>query len=78
VLVIHYEDFLRDSDKPMRMVPTLTDKKARQFLEAIEKETAPREESLEGPDPCGCGPCGDAWSMPLPGEWLRFHVRRDE
>jgi len=74
VLVIHYEDFLRDSGEPLRMVPTLTDKKARRFLEAVEREAAGREPSLRGPDPCGCGPCGAAWSMPLPGEWLRFRV----
>jgi hypothetical protein len=77
VMVIHYEDFLRESGKPMRMVPTLTDKKARRFLEAVESETAPWEALLVGPEPCGCGPCGGAWSMPLPGEWLRFRVQRE-
>ncbi len=25
-----------------------------------------------GPDSDVCGPSGDAWTMPLPGEWLRF------
>jgi hypothetical protein len=78
VMAMHYEDFLRDPEKPMRMVPTLTDKKARQFLEVIEAETATWGGSHLGPDPCGCGPCGDAWSMPLPGEWLRFHVGAGE
>jgi len=78
VLAIHYEDFLRDPDKPIRMVPTLTDKTARQFLEAVEAATSAPERSLQGPDPCGCGPCGDAWSMPLPGEWLRFRVASDD
>jgi hypothetical protein len=74
VLVIHYEDFLRKPGKPMRFVPTLTDKGARQFLEAVEGEMAHRSASVDGPDPCGCGPCGEAWSMPLPGEWLRFRI----
>ena len=78
VLAIHYEDFLRDPDKPMRMVPTLTDKTARQFLEAVEAATSAPERPLRGPEPCGCGPCCDAWSMPLPGEWLRFRVAPDD
>ena len=43
-------------------------------LQTVEGETASRRETLDGPDPCGCGPCGDAWSMPLPGEWLRFSI----
>ena len=72
VIATHYEDFMRQRDEPLRFVATLTDARANQFLRNVAREMARPIHQPSGPDPCGCGPCGEAWSMPLPGEWLRF------
>jgi hypothetical protein len=71
-MVIHYEDFLRPRGTPLRFVPLLTDRRAADFLGSVRDEMAGDNHAVRGPNPCCCGPCGPAWSMPLPGEWLRF------
>jgi hypothetical protein len=78
VLVIHYEDFFRSRDKPVRFVPRLTNNRANRFMERLRDEVSRSEhESLE-PAPAPCGPGGPAWTLPLPGEWLRFRVQSDD
>jgi len=74
VLVLHYEDFFRTLDRPLRFVGALTDRRAATFLEAVRVEMALPRHAPAGPEPFACGPGGSAWSMPLPGEWLRFRT----
>ena len=71
-LTIHYEDFLRSAEEPLRFVRSLTDARFDRMLERIENATQGRA----GTSPATpiCGPSGDRWSMPLPGEWLGFDV----
>ena len=68
VLIIHYEDFLRPRDKPLRFSPFLTDKRANRFMELAERAISENDLDPSGPDPCTCGPCGEAWTLPLPGD----------
>jgi hypothetical protein len=77
VVAVHYEDFLRPRTAPLRFAPTLTDGRANRFLELAREALAAVPGAPAGPDPCPCGPCGPAVSMPLPGEWLRFPLRAD-
>jgi glyoxylase-like metal-dependent hydrolase (beta-lactamase superfamily II) len=72
VLVTHHDDFFRSLDRPQRFVATLTDRRAARFLEIVRNEMALARHAPAGPDPAICGPGGAAWSMPLPGDWLRF------
>lgn len=72
VLVTHYEDFFRPREKTLRFVALLSDRRANRFLERTKTEMSRPRHRAQGPDPCTCGPCGPGWSMPLPGEWLRF------
>ncbi len=72
VLVTHYEDFFRPLDRPLRFVGALTDSRAATFLEDVRVEMALASHASAGPEPTICGPASSAWSMPLPGEWLRF------
>lgn len=73
VLVTHYEDFFRDPQKPLRFVPLLTDRLANEFLGRVRKSLAGTQTA--GPVDRVCGPSSAAATMPLPGEWLRFHPR---
>jgi hypothetical protein len=73
-MITHYEDFLRPSDEPLRFVATLTDERVDGFIEAVVEGMSRSAAEPVGPVPCTCGPCGPAWSMPLPGEWLRFET----
>jgi hypothetical protein len=73
VLVTHYEDFFRDPQKPLRFVPLLTDRLANEFLGRV--RTALAGTQTAGPVDSVCGPSSIAATMPLPGEWLRFHPR---
>jgi hypothetical protein len=75
VLVTHYEDFLHPRDEPLRFVATLTNERADEFLSVVADGVSHAPHEPRGPEPCCCGPCGPAWSMPLPGEWLRFRTR---
>jgi hypothetical protein len=72
VLVTHYEDFFRPQRQPLRFAPLLTDRRAAAFMARVagEMSRAPRE-ALAPADPV-CGPAAALWSLPLPGEWLRF------
>lgn len=72
VLVTHYEDFLRGGDKPVRFVPLLTNGLANRYLTTV--ETRLRQDGRVSRGPVGrvCGPSGAEWTMPLPGETLRF------
>jgi L-ascorbate metabolism protein UlaG (beta-lactamase superfamily) len=74
VLVTHYEDFFRSREKPLRFVARLTDRRADRFMERVRSEMSHPRHETAGPQPCTCGPCGEAWSVPLPGEWLRFRA----
>jgi hypothetical protein len=73
VLVTHYEDFFRDPQKPLRFVPLLTDRLANEFLGRVRTSLAGIE--TVGPVDPVCGPSSPTATMPLPGEWLRFHPR---
>jgi hypothetical protein len=80
-LVIHYEDFFRPVLKPngesngVRLIPTLAGAPAEDFLRAV-------SEAIVDPDRRYCqrgsaveGLCGDAFTVPLPGEWLVVDTR---
>jgi len=72
VLAIHYEDFFRSTLMPTRFVGSFTDRRANRFMEMVAKAMSRASERPAGPSPLACGPCCDRWTMPLPGEWLRF------
>ena len=73
VLATHYEDFFRRSDRPTRFVSVLSRSKAEDFLRAL--ATAGPPTSPRPAENRLCGPSTDAWTMALPGEWLRFSTR---
>lgn len=73
-LIGHYEDFMRSAEKPVRFVALLRNGRANDFMEDVKTEMQRPEHAPAGPEPCVCGPCGEAWSMPLPGEWMRFET----
>jgi hypothetical protein len=73
VLAIHYEDFFRPATMPLRFVGGCTDRRANRFMELVEQAMSRASERPAGPDPLALGPGCDRWTMPLPGEWLRFH-----
>jgi hypothetical protein len=72
VLAIHYEDFFRPAERPLRFVRSLTDARVDRMLERIENVTRDRVGAT--PMTPICGPSGERWSMPLPGEWLGFDI----
>jgi L-ascorbate metabolism protein UlaG (beta-lactamase superfamily) len=72
VLAIHYEDFFRSLDAPLRFVPLLTNGRANRFLERVEESVPLR--GRRPPLPPVCGPSGPAVTMAVPGEWLRFRA----
>jgi hypothetical protein len=72
VLVTHYEDFFRDTRKPVRFVFPLTSGAADRFLVRTRAALAGGE--TKGPEGTVCGPSGPAFTMPMPGEWIRFEV----
>jgi hypothetical protein len=80
-LVVHYEDFFRPilkadgSSNGVRLIPTLAGAPAEEFLEAVTG-------AVVNPDPRYCaepsdleGLCNDAFTLPLPGEWLLVDTR---
>jgi hypothetical protein len=75
VLTIHYEDFFRPADEPLRFVRSLSDARVDTLLERIETVTRGRVGSV--PVASICGPSGNRWALPLPGEWLGFDVPED-
>lgn len=74
-LMTHYEDFFRPSDRPLRFVPMLTDRRANALLGMVRDAVAPN--GAVGPASEVCGPGDDGWTMPLPGAWLRFPTDPD-
>jgi hypothetical protein len=72
VLIAHYEDFFQDRAYPVRFVFPLTNFLANRFL-ARTREALGKQE-IVGPGPEGkvCGPSSPDYTMPMPGEWLRF------
>lgn len=75
VLMTHYEDFFRPRDKPLRFVAFLTDDRANALVAQVRATLA--EHATKGPLDPVCGPGDDGWTMPLPGEWLRFATEDD-
>ncbi|HEY0553395.1 MAG TPA: hypothetical protein VGG20_03960 [Thermoanaerobaculia bacterium] len=75
VLVTHYDDFFRPQDRTVRFVGLLTDAKVERYLGTICAELGCEGSSGAGPTGQVCGPSGPRWTMPLPGEWMRFAVR---
>jgi hypothetical protein len=73
-LITHYEDFFRATDKSLRFVPTLTDAKANRFMDELREEMRRPVHRTAGSRSPMCGPASDAWSMPLPGEWMVFRA----
>lgn len=73
-LVAHQEDFFRSAEKPTRFVPLLTRRRAESFLRKIAAAREPPG-GWKGPEEAVCGPSQKAYSMVLPGEWLRFRGR---
>jgi hypothetical protein len=80
-LVIHYEDFFRPvlradgTSNGVRLIPTLAGERAAELLRAV-------TEAVRAPDPRYCaepsdleGLCNDAFTLPLPGEWLLVDTR---
>jgi L-ascorbate metabolism protein UlaG (beta-lactamase superfamily) len=74
VLVTHYDDFFRPQDRPVRFVGLLTDAKVDRYLRTICEELGCEGPPGAGPTGDVCGPSGPRWTMPLPGEWMRFAV----
>ncbi len=74
VLVTHYEDFFRSQEKPTRFVARLTNKRANGFMEELSLAMGDGDERRIAPSSEMCGPSGEAWTMPLPGEWMVFPV----
>jgi hypothetical protein len=74
VLVTHYDDFMRKQDRPVRFVTLLTDGKVESYLRTICRELGCATPSGAGPKNRVCGPSGPRWTVPLPGEWMRFSV----
>ena len=71
VLVTHYDDFFRPQARPVRFVGLLTEAKVDRYLRKI-CEVLGCEGAGAGPVNPVCGPSGPRWTMPLPGEWMRF------
>jgi L-ascorbate metabolism protein UlaG (beta-lactamase superfamily) len=74
VLVTHYEDFMRQQDRPVRFATLLTDAKVETYLRTICEKLDCDVPSGTGPTNRVCGPSGPRWTVPLPGEWMRFAV----
>jgi hypothetical protein len=84
VLLGHWEDFFQSRDKRLKPVTwVLSEKKLNQFVQRIEAgmskdahHVAPLNKSDEN-CPAGaerCGPRGESWAMPVPGETYQFRT----
>jgi L-ascorbate metabolism protein UlaG (beta-lactamase superfamily) len=74
VLATHYEDFMRRQDRPVRFVTLLTDAKVESYLATVCSRLGCEKPSGAGPANPVCGPSGPRWTVPLPGDWMRFPV----
>ena len=75
VLVIHYEDFFQDRSDPVRFAFPLANSEANRFLRRT--RDALGDATTQGPEGRVCGPSSSGWTMPVPGEWVRFRVQGD-
>jgi len=76
VLVTHYDDFFRPQNRPVRFAGLLTEAKVDRYLRKICEVLDCGGVSTAPVDPV-CGPSGPRWTMPLPGEWMRFPVNSE-
>jgi hypothetical protein len=76
VLVTHYESFFRDTRKPVEFVPLLTNFWANRFFVRARRILNGWESAAVGPEGPVCGPSDSHWTMPVPGEWVKFRVRQ--
>jgi hypothetical protein len=74
VLVTHYEDFFRAGGKPVRFVTFLTDFWANRYFHRARRAMSGWEAETVGPEGDVCGPSCRSWTMPVPGEWMRFRA----
>lgn len=74
VLVTHYENFFRSTRKPVHFVLFLTDGFANRFLHRTRDALRLNGVETAGPEGAVCGASSSGWTMPMPGEWLRFRV----
>lgn len=74
VLVGHWEDFFRPWRPARRFVPLLTDRRAARFLRTVDEAEAGWSATLRPPveREAVCSPSTPGWTMPMPGQWLRF------
>lgn len=77
VLVIHYEDFFQDRTKPVRFVFPLSNSEANRFMARTRDALDKAKVETRGPESPVCGPSSPGWTMPRPGEWVRFRVQGD-
>jgi xanthine dehydrogenase iron-sulfur cluster and FAD-binding subunit A len=75
VLVTHYESFFRSTAKTVAFVPLLTDFWANRFFHRARRAMTPWQSETVGPEGAVCGPSTPGWTMPVPGEWVKFRVR---
>jgi L-ascorbate metabolism protein UlaG (beta-lactamase superfamily) len=76
VLATHYEDFMRQQDRTVRFVNLLNDEKADFYLSTVCDRLGCKGPSGASPINPVCGPSSPRWTMPLPGEWMRFPVQK--
>ena len=74
VLVGHYEDFFQNRAYPVRFVFPLINPLANRFLVRAREAIAKQQAVGPGPEGTVCGPSTPAYTMPMPGEWMRFKV----
>lgn len=72
LLVTHYEDFFRAGDQPVSFVSLLSDFWANRFFLRARRAMSGWDSGTVGPEGTVCGPSSRSWTMPVPGEWLRF------
>lgn len=74
ILATHYEDFFRGRGKPVRFVRLMTNFWANRFFLRARRAMENWEAETRGPEGQVCGPSSRSWTMPMPGEWLRFRA----
>jgi hypothetical protein len=75
ILVTHYESFFRAGGKPVRFVTLLTNFWANRYFLRARRAMSEWEPETVGPEGNVCGPSCRNWTMPMPGEWMRFRGR---
>jgi hypothetical protein len=84
VLLGHWEDFFQPRTQPLRPLRNVLDARAiDRFVDVVERVVphaqgvAPLNKSAEDcRAPSACGPRGEAWAMPVPGETYQFATGR--